>query len=104
MGALDAQCSSARTQRVTANDISAGQVRVPHDTKALLPPARTRVRVNFLGHETSVRWDPRFGPDQERSGVLGIGVRLMRDLVRPGDVLTVDRTDSGVAIRLPDER
>jgi hypothetical protein len=35
------------------------------------------------------RWDPRVGPDRERSGVLGVGRDAMRRHLRSGETLTI---------------
>ncbi len=44
-----------------------------------------------------VRWDPRFGPDQERSGVIGIGRQTASELAE-GDVLWITRVDAEVRL------
>ena len=44
-----------------------------------------------------VRWDPRFGPDQERSGVIGIGKEAAAELAE-GAVLTITRNDAVVRL------
>lgn len=44
-----------------------------------------------------VRWDPRFGPDQERSGVIGIGKEAAAELTE-GEVLRITRIDIGVRL------
>lgn len=36
-----------------------------------------------------MRWDPRLGPDKERSGLLALGKGKLDELVAVGDVLTV---------------
>ena len=77
-----------RTQRVTAKDIEAGQVRIPRGAKVLLPRDRQDVTVLLRGRELASRWDPRHGPP-ERSGVIRVGRTAARELLKPGDVLTV---------------
>jgi hypothetical protein len=84
------------TQRITAVDIRNGRIRVPHDSKGLFPDHREYVRVNLRGHGLRSRWDPRFGPDQERSGVLGIGRRVLPDLVQADEILTITRDADGL--------
>lgn len=81
--------SSYQTQRVTAGDIQRGIIRIPGPAKVLLPPERGYVEIDLRGGRKSCRWDPRFGPDQERSGVLGIGTALMSSLVAEGQRLGV---------------
>jgi HEPN domain-containing protein len=90
--------AQAETQRVTAKDIEAGIVRVPRAGKRLFPAERCRVRLVLRGVELEdVRWDPRFGPDQERSGVIGIGTEAAADLAE-GDVLSITRIDAVVRL------
>jgi len=84
-----------RTQRVTAVDIRNGRIRVPRDAKSLFPPGRAYVRLIIRGHSMTTRWDPRFGPDRERSGVLSIGGPSLRDLVQADEVLRITQTDDG---------
>ena len=88
----------AHTQRITAHDIRTGQVRIPTDAKGLFPVTRSRIQINFLGQVRECRWDPRFGPDQERSGVIGVGRELMK-LARTDEILSVDR-GGDAAVRL----
>ena len=78
-----------RTQRVTAADLHAGRIRIPHETKLLFPRDGEYVDILLRGQAMNVRWDPRMGPDQERSGVLLIGRRVLPDLVSPDEVLHV---------------
>ena len=85
------------SQRITANDIRVGQVRIPRDAKALFPAHRTRIEVDFLGHPLECRWDPRYGPRQERSGVIGVGRALMR-LAREDEILFLDRQAATVRL------
>jgi hypothetical protein len=91
-----APASSVHTQRITEGDIRRGIIRIPRATKALFPSEPMRVDVNLRGELKSCRWDPRFGPDQERSGVLGLGVKSMRTLVLEGERLSVRRVGSTV--------
>ncbi len=83
-----------RTQRVTRHDLARGQIRLPVESvsgaKASFPRAPSEVTVLLRGERLDVSYDPRFGPDRERSGVLRIGRRL-RELVDEGEVLTVLR-------------
>lgn len=90
--------TQAETQRVTAKDIAAGIVRVPRAGKRLFPAEGCRVSLVLRGVELGdVRWDPRFGPDQERSGVIGIGTEVAAELVE-GDVLSITRIDAVVRL------
>ena len=87
--------AEGRTQRITATDIRGGRIRVPHDSKGMFPDARVYVRVSLRGRDLDARWDPRFGPDRERSGVLGIGRRILRDLIQTNEMLTIARDADG---------
>src|SRR5690606_24847708 len=62
-----------RTQRVTEADIGKGQIRIPGSTKRLFPLERGTIEVELRGERFTCRWDPKYGPDKERSGVLGVG-------------------------------
>ena len=53
--------TSFQTQRVTAVDLKAGRIRVPHDTKALLPSTRDTVSIVLRGEPMVVAYDPRNG-------------------------------------------
>lgn len=79
-----------RTQRVTLKDIERGQIRIPASstakTKSCFPKQKTNIRVQVKGHELEGKWDPRMGPDRERSGVLRLGGRL-HELVTENEVL-----------------
>lgn len=77
------------TQRVSAGDIRRGIIRIPGPAKVLFPPTRTQVQIELHGERTSCRWDPRYGPDQERSGVLGVGTALTRRLITEGERLSI---------------
>lgn len=83
---------SARTQPVRPGDINSGQLRVPGPAKRLFPRAKSRIQVEFDGTTKDCRWDPRTGPDQDRSGVIGIGKALAANLPL-GDELEITLTD-----------
>lgn len=89
----------SRTQRITAKDISGGRIRVPRETKRLFPSERAQVRVDLLGHFLECRWDPKHGPDKERSGVVGVPRQLLASLVAPDEVLHVFVAADGVEIK-----
>jgi hypothetical protein len=59
---------------VTAADVSAGRIRVTQEPKKALalPRDRTRMSVSLRGEPVAATWDPRIGPDRERSGVLNV--------------------------------
>jgi len=88
----------ARTQPVRAGDRESGIVRVPSRSKPLFPAERTLLAVVLRGvslHE--VRWNPRLGPDRERSGVLGIGKDAASRLTE-GETLHIAQIDGGVRL------
>ena len=85
---------SGRTQRVTANDLRAGQVWIPSSAKHLFPSSDTTVTVVLRGWESSPQWRPRYGPDRERSGVLRIGRKELAARVAADEVLNITLGDS----------
>lgn len=87
---------SERTQRVTAADLRAGRVRLPAGAKRLLPDERSDVQIVLRNRRMAVRYDPRNGPDQVRSGVLGIGRRTLAELVDGDEVLRLTHGTDGV--------
>jgi hypothetical protein len=88
------ESGSARTQRVTENDLRTGQIRIPSSAKHLFPPSDTTVTVVLRGWKTSPLWRPRYGPDRERSGVLRIGSQDLGDRVAADEILYVRLDDS----------
>ena len=89
-----------RTQPVTAADKRAGQIRIPvtGTTKNLFPSDKTDLDLRFKDRDVSVAWDPRLGPDKQRSGVVrfrGADKELLSGSVRDEQVLTVIRRGSG---------
>jgi hypothetical protein len=82
----------AVSQKVTAKDLGAGRIRFPRSSKRLFPSERAYLDVNVRGCSfTAIRWDPRDGPDRERSGVLSFGVGKLsaRVSIAVGDVLSL---------------
>ena len=91
----EALTSPLRSQQVTANDRRAGQIRVPSESKRAFPRQPGTVSVILRGRLVSARWNPRIGPDRERSGTLGVGAQLLADLVPIGTILVVTPLDGG---------
>lgn len=90
--------ASGQTQPVQASDHENGVVRVPRGSKGLFPEEQCQIKVVLRGLDLGeVRWDPRLGPDQERSGVVGIGRKAVAGLAE-GDVLRIIRIDAGVRL------
>lgn len=85
-----------RTQRVTAVDFGAGRIRLPGETKRFFPVIKGIVTVILRGRLMNVSYDPRTGPDRERSAVLSVGRDVLQSLVNPEDVLSVVEGPSGV--------
>lgn len=89
-----------RSQKVTAADIQGGRIRLPTgETKRLFPAERGHVDVEVRGESFECRWDPRLGPDKERSGVLGITRERAARLLAVGDVLDVAQVGGRVQLR-----
>jgi len=89
------------TQRVTEADLAAGRIRIPIGaTKDLFPIEPGEIDIELAGRRITVRWDPRLGPDRERSGVIGLPKALLTDLV-PADTRLHIEPVSGHAFRLP---
>ena len=66
------------TQRITAKDIEGGRIRIPIDAQTrVLLLTRESLRIDLRGRLLDARWDPRLGPDKERSGVLAVGREVL---------------------------
>jgi hypothetical protein len=90
--------SASRTQRITAVDIRNGRIRIPIGEKEPFPDSADRMAIWLRGRQfADVAWDPRYGPDRERSGVLYVG-RQIRDLVAPDEVLLVTNLDGEIRL------
>lgn len=88
-----------RTQNVTANDIQTGQIRVPSTTKAIFPSEATIITVDLHGERFNAKWNPKMGPDKERSGIIRIPKSELARLVSVGGPLTVIRREDVFEIR-----
>ena len=80
---------AAISQRVTRIDITAGRVRLPKSAKGLFPSQRGRVPISIRGRAFTVQYDPRLGPDRERSAVLLVGRSVLEGAIAPGERLYV---------------
>jgi TDG/mug DNA glycosylase family protein len=94
--AQPASREQAVSQPVTATDNAAGRIRLPRPAKGFFPTTRSRVTVVLRGTKVEGRYDPRTGPDRERSAVLNVGRQALtgvpeserlRVSVRPTDGL-----------------
>lgn len=83
---------------VTAADVASGQIRITQGPKAALalPRVKTTVSLTLRGEPMTVTWDPRLGPDKERSGLLRIGKEEATRLLGGPASLSIDRDDSGL--------
>jgi TDG/mug DNA glycosylase family protein len=86
---------AALTQQVTANDLARGQVRLPRGAKRFFPPEAGELEIVLRGQRVRASYDPRLGPDRERSGVLRLG-RALGDFVQAGERLSVSRGKGGI--------
>jgi excisionase family DNA binding protein len=93
---VDALAHDAVTHRVTAKDIEAGQIRIPPATKELFPAARAELEVRVRGTMLAARWDPRFGPNRPRAGLLRFGRGRLQLLIGENDVLAVSLDDDAI--------
>ena len=87
------------TQRITQTDIDHGRIRIPSagSTKGLLPRERTEIEVVLKGRELGrVRYDPRLGPDRQRSGVISIPRAILASAVKVDERLPVVTGKRGV--------
>jgi hypothetical protein len=75
------------SQRVTKVDLANGRIRLPHAAKRLFPADKSHVSIVLRGQPMKVRYDPRMGPDQERSAILGIGRGVLPALVAEDEIL-----------------
>jgi hypothetical protein len=87
--------STTMSQTITVADKAAGRIRFPRTAKRFFPSDRTQVEVAVRGWLMSARWDPRTGPDRERSGVLSFGRGNLEGLVLSGGALAVSRRTDG---------
>jgi TDG/mug DNA glycosylase family protein len=97
LGTANARADDSEpTQPVTGADIRAGQIRLPRGAKRFFPTAKGELEVVLRGTRLEVTYDPRLGPDRERSGVLRVGRHELAGAVAEGEVLTVTRGLGGV--------
>jgi hypothetical protein len=84
------------SQRVTEADLEAGIIRLPRIAKSLLPSEKSEeVSITLRGTPLTASYDPKRGPDRERSGVLRIGRAHLSRLVKAGDRLRVSKGPNG---------
>jgi hypothetical protein len=83
---------------VTAADIASGQIRVTREPKQALalPGGKSTASLALRGESMTVSWDPRVGPDRERSGLLRIGKEAARRLIGDRTTLVIGRNEDGL--------
>lgn len=69
---------TVRSQNVTDVDRTKSVLRIPAASKHAFPPEPSTIRMNIGGVERDVAWNPRAA--DHRSGTLGVGVDVMRNL------------------------
>ncbi len=89
LSSLGGLASSMRSQQVTGNDRGTGQIRIPPACKEVFPLQPANVAVNLRGRYLECRWNPRTGPDRERSGVLRVERQALAELVPVGTRLVI---------------
>lgn len=93
--------SLLRTQNVTPTDIEAGRIRVPSAAKTLFPRDKATIEIELFGERLTCRWDPKYGPDKERSGTISVGRAVLSRLLTPGRQLAVTTADGVVRMGDP---
>jgi double-stranded uracil-DNA glycosylase len=86
------------TQRMTENDREHGQIRLPRLAKRFFPSEKGEIEIVLRGRRLSAVYDPRLGPDRERSAVLRVGRDVLTTSVPAGERLRVSRSRGGVPI------
>lgn len=87
--------SPLQSQQVTPADRTSGQIRVPATSKSAFPRAAGPLRVVLRGTAIDGRWNPRIGPDRERSGTIRVGRAALSRLVPAGTILVVTPLPDG---------
>ena len=88
------EAGTLHSQRVTAADKTSGIIRFPKQAKIMFPDTKSEVEVVLLGARVRGAYDPRTGPDRERSAVLRVGRDVLAS-VRTDERLTICREASG---------
>lgn len=90
----------AQSQRVTLIDIRAGWIRFPREAKRYFPTERDDVQLVLRGLQLKARYNPRTGPDKERSAVLVllVGKANLEELVQVDEVLSISLADGIVQL------
>ena len=75
-------------QNVTEADLLHGRIRCGVKLKPAFPQLKCQVEIIVVGTSLLARYDPRNGPDRNRSGVLQIGRGQLRSLINEPRALT----------------
>jgi hypothetical protein len=81
------QTATKSSQVITAIDIAAGRIRFPKPAKVLFPARKAKVLISLRGRSLTAGYDPRLGPDRERSAVLHVGRTRLESATKAGDRL-----------------
>jgi hypothetical protein len=88
------------TQAARPSDFAAGRLRMPRETKSLLPATQATVAVTLRGEPLGpCAWNPRT-VGKERSGTLSVGRAAMDRLVEPDEALVVSVDSASGAVFL----
>ncbi len=93
-----ARCQVRSPLKPEGPDIRAGRIRFPREAKRYFPTERDDVEVVLKGVRLDGRYDPRSGPDRERSAVLLVGKANLEELVQPDEVLSISISDGVVRL------
>lgn len=78
------------SQPITAKDRNRSNLRIPSRSKYLFPAGREVVTVEFRDSVREMKWNPSGG----RSGLLGVGVEIMRTLQTTDDRVRIASIDA----------
>lgn len=93
-----ASSGDAMTQRVTTADLSTGQIRIPIAHKIWFPEGPQRLVIVLRGEAVACSWNPRLGPDRQRSGVLRPPPEVLRRLVTVDERLHLAIGDEHISL------
>ena len=88
------------TQPVTGPDLEHGRIRIPitSPVKEMFPAGPTEIDMTLRGQRMCCSFNPRMGPDRERSGVINVGRDSLMRLVCEGEQLAVSRNADGLIV------
>ena len=86
----------ASSQRVTATDINVGCIRLTAEARQFFPAEKATLEVQLRGMRLKASYDPRTGPDRDRSAVLKLDRHSLARLVQADEILSVRPGLSGL--------